>query len=111
LPTAVAIREDLAYLSSTKSLYWVDYTSPADGACFPLIDPIKVSLPESLYKNSPQLLSSRFYKLYTDAHYQQIKRNFYKMHFLYLMSHDLLGHYDFFAITTGKKSLKERHRK
>jgi hypothetical protein len=108
LPKADAIRADLACLSASDKLYWIDYTSPADGACFPLVDPVKVSLPNSQTKNSPQLLSTRFYKLYTEAHYQKIRRNFYKMHFLYLMSHDYLGEYDFFAMITGKLSLTER---
>jgi len=108
LPKANAIRADLACLSASDRLYWVDYTSPADGACFPLVDPVKVSLSNSQTKNSPQLLSTRFYKLYTEIHYQKIRRNFYKMHFLYLMSHDILGQYDFFAMITGKTTLKER---
>lgn len=111
LPNAQAIREDLAYLSITKTIYWVDYTSPADGACFPLVDPVSISLSPQHIKNSPLLLSPRFYTLYTDEHYQKIRRSFYKLHFLYLMSHDKVGHYDFFALVTGKKSLKERFRK
>jgi hypothetical protein len=111
LPKAKAMRENLACLSAAENIYWVDYTSPADGACFPLVDPVKVSLSKERIKNSPELLSARFYTLYTDTHYQRIRRNFYTMHFLYLMAHDQLGDYDFFAITTGKKSLKERLRK
>ncbi|MCK5916983.1 MAG: hypothetical protein KAG34_01065 [Cocleimonas sp.] len=108
LPKAQAIKDDLAYLSSTENLYWIDYTSPADGACFPLVDPVKISIPEQQLRNSPLLLSARFYKLYTDAHYQKIKRNFYKMHFLYLMSHDNSGEYDLYAMIMGRCSLKER---
>ncbi len=105
---AQVIKDNLAYLSSTENIYWIDYTSPADGACFPLVDPVKISLSEQQVRNSPVLLSTRFYKLYTDAHYQKIKRNFYKMHFLYLMSHDYLGEYDLFAMIMGKQSLKDR---
>jgi hypothetical protein len=110
LPKAQLIKEDLACLSSQKNIYWVDYTSPADGACFPLVDPVKISIPEQQYKNSPLLLSTRFYKLYTDTHYQKIKHNFYNMHFLYLMAHDHPGQYDYYAIVLGKQSLKERIR-
>ena len=108
LPKAQAMKEDLAYLSAAENIYWIDYTSPADGACFPLVDPVKISISEQQYKSSPLLLSTRFYKLYTDAHYQTIRRNFYKMHFLYLMSHDYLGEYDLFAIIAGKYFLKDR---
>jgi hypothetical protein len=108
LPKANAIKENLACLSSTHHLYWVDYTSPADGACFPLVDPVSISLPEQQFKNSPLLLSTRFHKLLSAKHYKKIRRNFYKMHFLYLMSSDRLGQYDFFAMITGKQPLKER---
>jgi hypothetical protein len=108
LPKAQVIKDDLAYLSSTENIYWIDYTSPADGACFPLVDPVKISISEQQVINSPVLLSTRFYKLYTDAHYQKIRRSFYKMHFLYLMSHDYLGEYDLFAMVMGKQSLQER---
>jgi len=108
LPKAKAIKDDLAYLSSTENIYWIDYTSPADGACFPLVDPVKISISEQQYKNTPLLLSTRFYKLYTDANYQKTRRNFYKMHFLYLMSHDTLGEYDLFAMIIGKQPLKDR---
>ena len=109
LPKAAAIKKDLWCLSSTKNLYWIDYTSPADGACFPLVDPVKVSLSKPpLYKNRPLILSTRFHKLLTDQHYKKIRRNFYKMHFLYLMSSDYRGQYDFFAMTTGKQALEQR---
>ena len=108
LPKATAIRKDLACLSSTKYLYWVDYTSPVDGACFPLVDPVKVSLPKQLFYSGPLLLSTRFHKLLDPIYYKKIRRNFYKMHFLYLMSHNKQGEYDFFAMTLGKQSLKKR---
>ncbi len=108
LPKATAIKKDLACLSSTKHLYWIDYTSPVDGACFPLVDPVKVSLSKQLFHPSPLLLSTRFHKLLNPINYKKIRRNFYKMHFLYLMSHDKQGQYDFFAMTLGKQSLKER---
>jgi hypothetical protein len=78
LPKANAMRKDLACLSATETLYWVDYTSPADGACFPLVDPVKVSLPPEKIKNNPYLFSARFHTLYTPANYQSIRRNFIK---------------------------------
>ena len=108
LPKAAAIRKDLAYLSRAEKLFWVDYTSPADGACFPLVDPLKVSLSTVEHVNSPLLLSARFHTLFTPEHYQKIRRNFYNMHFLYLMANDVLGQYDYFALTLGKQTLMER---
>lgn len=108
LPRASKIRDDLSTLSHSKRFFWVDYTSPADGACFPLVDPIKVSLREKQSMNSPVLLSARFHRLFKTDRYQQLRRNFYELHFLYLMSNDYLGQYDFFAMMIGKQALIER---
>jgi len=108
LPKAVSIRNDLSHLSCSNKIQWVDYTSPADGACFPLVDPVKVSLSKASYCHSPTLLSARFHKLFKAGYYQKIRKNFYQMHFLYLMSNDHLGQYDYFAMTAGKQSLKAR---
>lgn len=111
LPKATAIRNALALLScsyKTPKRLWIDYTSPADGACFPLVDAINVSLSAANYCNSPILRSTRFHKLFHPARYQRLKRNFYQMHFLYLMANDIQGAYDFFALTTGKKALITR---
>ena len=108
LPKATFIRKDLSRLSCTDKIHWVDYTSPADGACFPLVDPIKVSVSKESYCHSPVLLSARFHTLFKVDYYQQIRKNFYHMHFLYLMSNDHIGQYDYFAMTAGKQSLKAR---
>lgn len=108
LPKATAIKQDLSRLSCARQVLWVDYTSPADGACFPLVDPVKVSLPSAKYCKGPILLSTRFYKLFSDDYYQSIRRNFYQMHFLYLMANHQIGQYDFFAMVAGKQSLSER---
>jgi len=108
LPNAGSIRKDLSYLSCADNIFWVDYTSPADGACFPLVDPVKVSLLKEPYCHSPVLLSARFYKLFSSENYQKIRRKFYQMHFLYLMSNDNLGQYDYFAMMLGKQHLKQR---
>lgn len=43
LPEAHRLRADLAYLSASPTLAWVDVTAPGDGCSFALCDPVAVS--------------------------------------------------------------------
>jgi hypothetical protein len=54
-------------------------------------------------------LNARFYKLIAKDRYQEIRRDGKRLHFQYLMSGDISGEYDFFAITAGGLSLNERY--
>ncbi|WP_436883457.1 hypothetical protein [Enterobacter asburiae] len=104
-PSARDFRASLAQLGSDPRLFWLDYTAPTDGACFPLIDPItSCGLPRST-NAGPLLLSPRFFTLYHAEHYKKLRRAWYAMHFLYLMATDKAGRYDFFSLTAGPLSV------
>lgn len=105
---AAAYRGDLQEIARDKRLLWADYTAPADGACFPLLDPVAASGLEASQGAGPRLLSPRFFKLYSKRNYRRLRFNWYKMHFLYLMSTDHAGDYDYFAMTAGPQSLAAR---
>ncbi len=108
-PEAVRYREELQALANDERLLWVDYTARTDGACFPLLDFVAATGLETQPGRGPKLLSPRFFKLYEPPRYRRLRRDWYTMHFLYLMSTDLAGDYDFFAITAGPQSLRSRH--
>ncbi|WP_267525416.1 DUF829 domain-containing protein [Campylobacter sp. MG1] len=95
----------LKYLSD-KDIFWVDFTSKIDGACFYLIDFFKVSGVKS--NKNIIYLSSAFYKLYDKTYYKKIIRKWYKVHFLYLFATHYLGQYDFFAFSASDKKLEEK---
>ena len=101
-------REDLELLGKTKNFTWLDYTATIDGACFPMVDPIVSSGIKREKDCGPILLSTRFFKLFTKENYKKIKKEKYKAHFLYLMSTELAGNYDYFDITAGNKALEDR---
>jgi len=101
-------REDLELLGKTKNFTWLDYTATIDGACFPMVDPIVSSGIKREKDCGPILLSTRFFKLFTKENYKKIKKEKYKAHFLYLMSTELPGNYDYFDITAGNKRLEYR---
>ena len=114
LPQAKAIRADLAALAATPEIDWIDFTAPTDGACFALVDPLAssgIAQPDAAAPR-PKLLSPRFARLFTPATYQRIRRDWYRIHFQYLMAGELAatepGAYDFFAITAGPLRLADR---
>lgn len=106
--TQQGYRDDLALVSASADVLWVDYTAPADGACFAQTNPVTASgiaLPAGA---GPKILSPRFFKLYNKENYARLKYRWYTMHFLYLMSSDLPGEYDYFAMTAGATPFASR---
>jgi pimeloyl-ACP methyl ester carboxylesterase len=108
LPQAHDYREELAYMAHAPRLFWADFTSPIDGACFPLVNPVSASDIILQADSGPLILSTRFHTLFEPKHYQAIRRNWYRIHFQYLMATDFSGLFDFFAMTAGFENLAER---
>ncbi len=109
-PQARQFRDDLAAVSGSEQIDWIDVTSAIDGSCIALTDPLaasKVTRPEGA-RVQPKLMSARFNTLFTAETYKTIRRNFMRTHFQYLMAAELAGDYDYFLITAGPKTLAER---
>lgn len=98
-------RGDLELLVNTP-MVWFDITSPIDGACFPLVDFIKISKIKA--KFSPIYLSARFHKLFTPQSYKKIRKNRYLAHFLYLYATEIIGVYDYFNFIGGADTLEAK---
>lgn len=111
LPEAKPYRDHLATLNQSDSVHWIDFTAPSDGACFALVDPLTVSgLAQSdPQQPKPKLLSPHFYRLFSPHVYAKMKRDWYRHHFQYIMSSENADEYDYFAITAGTLTLKERY--
>jgi hypothetical protein len=110
LPEAKEFREKMKQVIQSNSFEWVDYTTPIDGACFPLLDFYKHSNINVDEDKKPQYLSPRFHILFSNKEYKKIKRNRYLTHFIYLMSSEYDKGYNFFKITAGNKSFIENIR-
>jgi hypothetical protein len=109
---AEGFRGELKRVAAEDGVTWIDMTSPIDGATMPLTDPITASRLRQPDPSTPRpkLLNPRFHRLFTPEGYAQIKRHFKRAHLQYMMSSELPGDYDFFAITTGPLTLEERYR-
>ncbi|TLE16040.1 hypothetical protein LS72_004765 [Helicobacter apodemus] len=100
-----AFREDLELLVNTP-IVWFDITSAIDGACFPLVDFIKIAKIEA--KFPPIYLPARFHKLFTPQSYKKIRKNRYLAHFLYLYATEIIGVYDYFNFIGGADTLEAK---
>ena len=106
LPQAKWYNQYMQQIDLSK-LTWVDFSSPADGVCFPKLDIFAnagVNQPNVLTLKSP-----RFFKLFDAKEYQRIiRKNKFRIHFQYLLSSKFTQEYDFFAMTAGTASLAEQ---
>lgn len=108
IPQAESYREDLALVGRDPRLHWVDYTATIDGACFPLLDAVTASGIDHPPGTGPILRSPRFFKLFDSKRYKRLRYRWYTVHFLYLMATEYAGAYDYFAMTAGPVSLRDR---
>lgn len=106
-PNAVTYRNELSKIASYPGIFWLDYTSPIDGACFPLHDFMRSS---DIQRNVIDLrfLSPRFHKLFDKIKYKQLRKDWYTTHFLYLMSTEKGGAYDYYALTAGAEYIRTK---
>ncbi|QCO57064.1 hypothetical protein EOK75_14855 (plasmid) [Pseudorhodobacter turbinis] len=109
LPKAHRLRADLAYLSASDALTWVDVTAPGDGCAFALCDPVSVSGVAPAGKRWPLVFSAAFTQTLSPARWQALRWRFFRLHFQYLCAFDRPRDYDYFQITAGAQTLGARY--
>ncbi len=108
LPQAHSLRRDLAELSQSDALTWIDVSAPGDGACFALSDPVAVSGVSNANQKWPIVLSGAFKNTLSPDLYAKTKWQFFRRHIQYLCAFDRPADYDYFAITAGPLTLQDR---
>ncbi len=107
-PGASRFRAELKQLAEAPWLTWIDYSSPADMAAFALVDPWMNEARGCKIRRSP-----RFHATMPGAEYRRLRRDRRDMHLHYLRS-PAAGSiaagdgFDFFALTAGPSTLRER---
>jgi len=109
LPAARRLRADLAYLSARNELTWVDVTAPGDGCAFALCDPVAVTGVAPRDKRWPLVLSAAFTQTLSPERWKSLRWRFFRLHFQYLCAFDRPRDYDYFQITAGPLTLRERY--
>lgn len=109
LPTATALRADLAQLAVSPSVAWVDVSAKGDGVCFWLTDPPAVCgvAPPGAFR--PLVFSAAFSDTLSPAKWRAIRRQFFRLHIQYLAAFDRPRDYDYFQITAGPLTLAARY--
>ncbi|WP_370230662.1 hypothetical protein [Cognatishimia sp.] len=108
LPEAKRLRMDLNYLSQQQRVFWLDVTAPGDGCAFALCDPVHVTGIAPKDKRWPIVISAAFTQTLSPARWKELRWRFFRLHFQYLCAFDRPKDYDYFQITAGPKSLKDR---
>ena len=109
LPKAQRLRADLAYLSASRALVWVDVTAPGDGCAFALCDPVAVSGVAPVEKRWPLVFSAAFTQSLSPHRWRELRWKFFRLHFQYLCAFDRPRDYDYFQITAGPLTLGARY--
>ena len=83
-PQAEWYRQQLSQLRDYQ-LWWFDFSSPADGACFARVDPISLQAGK-IFTDDPcrrVLRNPAFHRCYDDETYQRLKADKLAYHMLY----------------------------
>lgn len=109
LRDAWRLRADLAFISSSDALTWIDVTAPGDGCSFALCDPVSVSGVAGPGKRWPLVISAAFTQTLSPERWRALRWRFFRLHFQYLCAFDRPGDYDYFQITAGPLTLAARY--
>jgi hypothetical protein len=109
LPKAGRLRRDLAYLSATPAVTWIDVTAPGDGCCFALCDPVAVTGVAPPDQKWPLVISAAFTQSLSPARWKALRWRFFRLHFQYLCAFDQPKDYNYFQITAGPILLRDRY--
>lgn len=112
-PGANWFKAEVFRLAREPRLDWLDFTTTQDGATFALLDPVVLLGLDPPDPPKPKILSTKLFQMFRPKTFKTVHRDWRRVHFQYLMAHELPGDYDFFAITAGPLTLSRRfaHRK
>ena len=108
LPEAGELRADLHDLAADARITWVDVSAPGDGCSFALCDPVSVSGVEPPGKCWPLVISAAFSNTLSPEKWKALRHRYFRLHFQYLCAFDRPGDYDYFQITAGPRTLRQR---
>ncbi|MEP2782756.1 MAG: hypothetical protein ABJO67_04485 [Pseudoruegeria sp.] len=110
LPEAKRLRADLRFLSEKEHVTWVDVTAPGDGCAFALCDPVAVSGVATQDQRWPLVFSAAFTQSLSAEKWKEMRWKFFQLHFQYLCAFDRPKDYDYFQITAGPMTLRDRYK-
>jgi hypothetical protein len=104
VPQADWYRAELQRVAASP-LLWLDYTAPADGLCYALVDPVVGCGLPPRPPGRLRVKSARFDLMFTPAAFRALRKDPFRLHFQYLMATDLPVANDYFRLTSGISAL------
>lgn len=99
---AKPFRARLARLATEPSLTWIDFQSRKDVMNFYPFDPVSGhGLALDAPRCNPQIVSVRFRDVIAPEHYGAFRRDFFRVHFQFVMANERKAAYDYFELLCG----------
>jgi hypothetical protein len=107
-PAAARMRAIVERLTCAPNLIWIDCQSRKDIMCFANFDPVDgIGIRVSERRCNPVLWRIAFKDMISPAEYRRFRRNFFRMHYQYLMAGDRPAPYDYILLTAGPTPIVE----
>ncbi len=108
-PAAKTFRRKVQTLVNGPDLNWVEYQSLTDIINFYKTDPVReMGLENNRTDEFPIVRRVRIREMLEPEIYARVKRNFFRVHYQFILANTRPYHYDFFAICCAPLYLKQR---
>ena len=104
IPEADWFRREMQTVGAS-AMPWIEYTAPGDPLCYALVNAFSACGLPSPDRKSFLIKSARFDRMFESGAYAAARRNFFLIHFQYLMATHSPVENDYFSLTAGPKRL------
>jgi hypothetical protein len=102
-------RDHLRQLAIEPSIDWIDCQARKDVMNFFQFDPLAAhGIDVGTARRNPTIVPVRFREIILPEHYPSFRRQFFRVHFQFVMANEVPHPYDFFMIVCGPVPLAER---
>jgi hypothetical protein len=107
-PRARRMREAVKVLASAPNLSWIDCQCRKDVMCFADFDPVRgCGIDIGAQHRNPQLWRISFRDMIAPQKYNRFRRNFFRMHYQFIMAGDRPAPYDYILLVAGPAPITE----
>jgi hypothetical protein len=107
LPTP-RLRNIVSQIATSTALTWIDAQSLLDVACFANFDPVRgIGLDPGTDRYNPVVWQISFAEMIAPENYRRFRRNWFRVHFQYIMGGDRRGSYDYIWMVAGPFAIVE----
>jgi hypothetical protein len=104
IPEAGWFRHQLAVVGAS-SMPWMEFTTPWDPLCFALVNPFAACGLAGPTRSNFRIKSARFDKMFDPAEFALLRKDYFRIHFQYLMATRHQVDNDYFHLTAGPHPL------